>query len=63
MPEGHIASPLFFPGASAQNRISNGKRILLKLVKSLENLRKFKNCKLNFARFLVRSTTTFVILT
>jgi hypothetical protein len=53
----------FFAGSSVQKGNFNSKKILLKLVKSLENRRKFKNYKLNLARFLVRRTTTFVILT
>jgi hypothetical protein len=36
---------------------------LLELVKSVENRRKLRNLKHNFARFLVRSTAFFVILT
>jgi hypothetical protein len=43
-----------------QNLIFNRKALLLILVKSLENRRKFGKCKLNFARLLVKSTTTFV---
>jgi hypothetical protein len=50
-------------GSSVQIGNFNSKRILLKIVKSLEIRRKFGNCKLNFARFLVRSTTPFVIFT
>jgi hypothetical protein len=35
---------------------------LLKLVKCIENRRQLRKCKLNFVGFLVKSTTTFVIL-
>jgi hypothetical protein len=49
MPEGHIASPHFFPRALAQKRISNSKRILLKLVISLENRRKFRKMQTQFS--------------
>jgi hypothetical protein len=53
----------FFVGSSVQKGNFNSITHLLKLVISLGNRRKFKNCTLNFARFLVRSTTTFVVLT
>jgi hypothetical protein len=49
-------------GALVQNGNFNSKRILLILVKSLENLKKTEKCKLNFLRLLVKSTTTFVKL-
>jgi hypothetical protein len=50
-------------GAPAQKYIFNSERTLLILVKSLQIVEKSEKCKLNFVRFLVKSTTTFVILT
>jgi hypothetical protein len=58
------------PGTPVQNLISNRKvpgtpvqnLILLNLVKSLEIRKKSEKCKSNFARLLVKSTTTFVKL-
>jgi hypothetical protein len=49
-------------GTSLQKRNFNSKTLLLILVKSLENRRTIGKCKLNFARLLVMSTTTFVKL-
>jgi hypothetical protein len=43
-PRDPIASPHFFPGASAQNLISNSKRMLLNLVNSLQNVENSENC-------------------
>jgi hypothetical protein len=48
-PKGYIARPHFFRGASAQNRISNSKRILLNLVNSLENRRKLRKMQTQFS--------------
>jgi hypothetical protein len=45
-----------------ENWISNSIRFVLNLVKSLGNRRKSEKYKLNFARFLVKRTTTFVKL-
>jgi hypothetical protein len=50
-------------GTQSKNPIFNSVAKMLKLGKSIENHRKIrKKCKLNFVGFLVKSTTTFVIL-
>jgi hypothetical protein len=49
-------------GTSVQICISNSKVILLTVVNSVENRRKSEKCKTNFVGFLVKSTSTFVIL-
>jgi hypothetical protein len=51
------------PGASAQNCNFNSVLILLKLVKCVEIVENSEKCKLNFGGFMVKSTTTFLILT
>jgi hypothetical protein len=49
-------------GTSLQKRNFSSKTLLLILVKSLENCSKIGKYKLNFARLLVKSTTTLVKL-
>jgi hypothetical protein len=59
---GACVSPGKHLGVSMKKRNFNSIVTLLILVKSLENRRKLKKCKLNFSRLLVKSTTTFVKL-
>jgi hypothetical protein len=61
--EGRIVMIEIFPGASVQKGIFTSVCNLLKLVKFLEICRKLRKCKLNFVGTVVKSTTTFVILT
>jgi hypothetical protein len=52
----------FFPGASVQSGSSIVNPHLQKLVKCVENRRKFRQLKTSFFGFLVENNTTFVIL-
>jgi hypothetical protein len=61
--KGMVVNLQKLPGASAQNCNFNSVLILLKLVKCVEIVENSEKCKLNFGGFMVKSTTTFLILT
>jgi hypothetical protein len=50
------------PGTLVKVGFLNSTCVWLKLVKYVENRRKFKKCNLNFVGFVVKNPTTFVIL-
>jgi hypothetical protein len=60
---GMVVTFQIFVGPLVQKGNFNSVAHLLNLVNSLEIVENSANCKLDFARFLVRSTTSFVILT
>jgi hypothetical protein len=61
--EGRIVMIEIFLGASVQKGIFTSVCNLLKLVKFLEICRKLRKFEINFVGTVVKSTTTFVILT